>query len=116
MDNTLLSETSAFVEKMKKSDVYINYINSKKQLELKPNLKAQLDDFRKNSFEIQLGHKYGYYNCYEQLVNLKNVNDELLSNSLVKEFMEDELKLTKMISSIINCMAVEIDFDIDFLE
>ncbi len=116
MEEMLLNETKIFVDKIKTSDIYVNYVNSKKQLELKPNLKAQLDDFRKNSFEIQIGHNYGSYNCYEQLVSLKQVNDELLSNSLVKEFMDDELKLTRLISNIFHCMAEEIDFDINFLE
>lgn len=114
--NDLLNETKMFVEKIKQSDIYKDYIESKKNLELKENLNAQVDDFRRRSFEIQLDHNYGYYNCYEQLVNLKNTHDELLSNPLVKEFMDNELKLTKMLSDILNVFAEEINFDVDFLE
>ncbi|PKM50803.1 MAG: hypothetical protein CVV02_09925 [Firmicutes bacterium HGW-Firmicutes-7] len=112
----LQNQTVEFVEQIKKSDVYINFLQSKKNLALKPNLSAQFDEFRKSCFEIQLGHNYGYYNCYEQLVNLKNANDELLSHSLVKEFMEDEIKMTKLIWEIFNHLVEEIEFDVDFLE
>lgn len=112
----LLNETRIFVGKIKESDTYKNYIESKKSLELKANLNAQFDDFRRRCFEIQLDHNYGYFNCYEQLVNLKNTHDELLSNPLVKEFMDNELKMTKMLSDIISLFAEEINFDVDFLE
>lgn len=112
----LLNETRMLVDKVKQSDTYKSYIESKKTLEQKPNLNTQFDDFRKRCFEIQLDHNYGYYNCYEQLVNLKNAHDELLSNPLVKEFMDNELKMTKMISSMINLFIDEVNFDVDFLE
>lgn len=112
----LLNETKTLVEQIKQSDTYKSYTESKKSLELKANLSAQFDDFRKRCFEIQLDHNYGYFNCYEQLVNLKNTHDELLSNPLVKEFMEDELKMTKMLWSIFSVLIEEINFDVDFLE
>ncbi|PKM96183.1 MAG: hypothetical protein CVU84_00240 [Firmicutes bacterium HGW-Firmicutes-1] len=112
----LQSQTSEFVEQIKKSDIYVSFLQSKKNLEMKPSLSAQFDEFRKSCFEIQLGHNYGYYNSYEQLVNLKNANDELLSHSLVKVFMEDELNMTKLIWKIFNQLVEEIEFDVDFLE
>lgn len=112
----LLNETRLLVDKVKQSETYKNYIDSKRSLELKANLSAQFDDFRKRCFEIQLDHNYGYFNCYEQLVNLKNTHDELLSNPLVKEFMDNELKMTKLLSDMINLFVEEVDFDVDFLE
>lgn len=112
----LLNETRTLVEKIKQSDTYKDYIESKRSLELKANLSTQFDDFRKRCFEIQLDHNYGYFNCYEQLVNLKNTHEELLSNPLVKEFMDNELKMTKVLSNIINVLVDEVDFDVDFLE
>lgn len=116
MDEKLLEETKEFVNKVKTSEVYVNYIHSKSQLDQKPGLKVRLDEFRKNAFEIQAGHNYGFYNSYEQLVNLKNHNDELLCNSIIKNYMDDEQKLTKMITDVIDCFIEEIDYDVDFLE
>lgn len=111
-----MSETVAFANRIKQTEIYQNYLETRKILESKPNLKAQVDEFRKNTFLVQTGHHYGYFNSYEQMVNLKNDYDELLSNPLVKSFMDAEYRLTQMLSDIINCLTETIDFDADFLE
>lgn len=112
----IIKETKEYIDKIKKTDIYMNYIKSKENIDSKPKLKEKLDDFRRNSFEIQLSCNYGQYNCYEQILNLKNVNDELLNNFFVKEFMEDELKISKLIREIFNTIIEELDFNADFLE
>lgn len=119
MDDNLeqyMNETVAFANQIKKSEIYKNYIESRKILDSKPNLKAQVDEFRRNTFSIQTAHNYGYYNSYEQMVNLKSGYDELLSNPLVKSFMDSEFRLTQMLWDIFNGIADIIDFDIEFLE
>lgn len=111
----VLDETKEFVSKIKESEIYKNYINSKHKLQNRSCLMAQVDEFRRSSFEIQANHNYGHYNSYEKLMHLKHENDELLFDPLVKNFLDAELKLSKMLASVFNCIAEEIDFDIDFL-
>ena len=108
--------TIQLVSKVKDTDIYQDFQECKANLDAEPDLKMQVDEFRRNYFEIQAGHQYGYYNSYEQLLYLKNENDSLLSNPIVKEFLDAELKLTKLLSSIYATIAEEIDFSIDFLE
>ena len=112
----LEKDTKLFIDKIKQSSEYSNYVKAKEDLEAMPKLKQELDEFRRNYFEIQLGHDYGYFNSYEQLVSLKNLNDELLSNPYIKIFMDAELKLTETISRIFYSISDALDFDIEFLE
>lgn len=112
----ILHDTKAFMEKIKKTEVYRIYAIAKKELDSEPALAAQVDQFRRKSFEIQTGHNYGYYNSYEQMVHLKTENDELLSKPLVRRFMDAEFRLTQMMSKIFFCMAENLDFNIQFLE
>jgi len=76
----------------------------------------KVQEFRRKSFEIQVSHHYGVYNAYENLVNLKLENEELLSEPKVKMFLDAELRLSKMISVVYDTVADEIDFDIRFLD
>lgn len=115
MYSKMTEETKAFVNLVKKSPVYVEYLNYKTLLEKQPEIKEAVDSFRRQSFEIQVGHNYGYFNAYENLVNLKQENDTLLGDPIVKAYLSAELKLSKMIASIFNIISEEIDFDVDFL-
>lgn len=116
MFEKIKNETSLLVGKVKKTQEYIDYLNYKSVLERHDNLFRQVQEFRRKSFEVQLSHHYGMYNAYENLVNLKNENDDLLSDPIVKLFLDAELKLSKLISTIYDTIAEEIDFDTRFLE
>jgi len=109
-------ETSELVKKIKKTQEYIDYLNYKSVLERNQDLYRRVQEFRRKSFEIQVSHNYGMYNAYENLVNLKNENEELLSAPKVKLFLDAELNLSKMISAVYDTIAEEIDFDIRFLD
>ncbi len=108
-------ETINFVEKMKKTQSYIDYLNYKTFLENQPELLSQVNEFRKKSFEIQAGHKYGYFNAYENLLRLNEEYEDLLSEPIVKSFLNAELEVSKMINEVLNTFASEIDMDLDFL-
>lgn len=109
-------ETSELVKKIKKTQEYIDYLNYKSVLERNEDLYRRVQEFRRKSFEIQVSHHYGMYNAYENLVNLKNENEELLSTPKVKLFLDSELKLSKLISAVYDTIAEDIKFDIRFLD
>lgn len=116
MFDQIKSDTSVLVKKIKKTREYIDYLNYKSILERNEELYRKVQEFRRRSFEIQVSHHYGMYNAYENLVNLKNENEELLTEPTVKLFLDAELKLSKMISAVYDTIAEEIDFDIRFLD
>lgn len=113
---SILSKTNTFIDEIKKTDVYLRYKDLELQLKDKPELMNQVNRFRMQSFDIQISHRYGHYNSYEQIIALKKQNEELVSNPLVKSFLDAELDLTKMLATIYNRMAESIDIDMSFLD
>ncbi len=116
MFEQIKDDTSQLVKKIKKTKEYIDYLNYKSILERNEALYRRVQEFRRRSFEIQVSHHYGIYNAYENLVNLKNDNGELLTEPTVKLFLDAELRLSKLISVVYDTLAEEIDFDIQFLD
>ena len=112
----IADELNDFLNNIKDTDEYINYMHQKNQLNSDPELKLLVDDFRRRCFEIQMEHNYGFFNSYEKILSLKSENEELLSNKIVEDFLEAELKLSKALSLIYDTISTEIGFDIDFLE
>lgn len=111
----IMKKTDDFVDAIRQTEVYLSYKEVELQLKEKPKIMAKVEEFRKRSFEIQISHKYGHYNSYEQIIALKHENEELLSEPVVKKFLDAELKLTKLMSKVYGRIADDIDFDVDFL-
>lgn len=116
MNNELMNETKLFVGKIRKSPEYVDYLNYKSIIDRNQDLSEQVDAFRRKSFEIQAGHRYGYFNAYENLIGLKEEYDDLLNEPIVKAFLESELKVSKLISEVLGVFADTMDFDLQFLE
>ncbi len=109
-----VKETKALVDSIKNGQIYKDYQECKARID--DDLREKVDAFRKNSFEIQINQNYGSYNAYEQLIKLTDENEQILSDPDVKNFLDAELKLSKLLSKIYNCIYEAIDFDISFLE
>ncbi len=116
MNEEITAKTLEFVALLKKSPAYIDYLNYKTFLEDHPELFEQVNVFRKRSFDIQVGHKYGYFNAYENLLQLNEEYDDLLSEPIVRSFLNAELEVSKMINQIYNVFAEAVDFKLEFLE
>lgn len=116
VNEAILNETKAFAAKLKKSEAYVDYLNYKSFIDRQPELKEKVQAFRRKSFEIQAGHNYGYFNAYENLISLKHDNEDLLAEPIVKEFLEAELKVSKLLSQVLSTFAEEVEFDLGFLE
>ncbi len=115
MYSKMVEETNELVDKIKKSPVYIEYLNYKMLLDNKESLRRAVDDYRRKSFEIQAAHRYGYYNAYENLVRLKEEYEDVLGDPIVNAYLNAEINLSKMINTIFHTIAEGIDFDVDFL-
>lgn len=116
LQEELRSKTLEFVDLLKKSQTYIDYMNYKTFLEKQPELMEEVNVFRRKSFDIQVGHKYGYYNAYENLLRLNDEHEDLLSEPIVKSFLDAELELAKVINSIYNNFSEAVNIDMGFLE
>ena len=101
---------------VKASPLYQSYLEYKGFLENQPDLYVQVNEFRKKAFEIQSGHKYGYFNAYENLLRLNQEYETMLSEPVVQSFLDSELKVSKMLTSVMDGFSAEIGFDLDFLK
>jgi cell fate (sporulation/competence/biofilm development) regulator YlbF (YheA/YmcA/DUF963 family) len=108
-------ETKMFVDKLKKTDEYSHYGICKNSIKSNPQLLDRLNEYRKKSFEIYSSNEDSY-EVYENTVKLNNHYNELLNEPKIKEFLDAEIELSRIISSIYNCIATEIDIDIEFLK
>jgi cell fate (sporulation/competence/biofilm development) regulator YlbF (YheA/YmcA/DUF963 family) len=111
----IAQKTMEFTNAFKTSKVYQDYIISKKMIQERPELLEKVNHFRRETFEIQCSGTYGDYSNYEKISKLRKENDDLLSNPIIKDFMNAELKLSKAITNIYSIFAEEIDFDTEFL-
>lgn len=116
MSETMKEETTKLAEKIKKTTAYIDYLNFKSILERQPDIFRRVGEYRRRSFEIQISHSYGAFNAYENLLNLNKEYEELLSEPIVKSFIDAELKISKLIAGVYDTIAKEVDFDIKFLD
>lgn len=115
MKKELKEEVIEFANKIKKTQSYIDYLNYKSFLENQPELQEQVDAFRRQSFEIQAGHKYGYFNAYENLLRLNDEYEDVLNEPIVKSFLNAELEISRMIDEVFDTFTKEINIDLDFL-
>ncbi|MDA3846412.1 MAG: YlbF family regulator [Vallitaleaceae bacterium] len=111
----IIKKTELFADEIRQTDIYQKYRDLELQIKDKAGLMPRIDEFRRQSFEIQISHRYGHFNSYERIIGLKNENEDLLSEPLVKAFLDAELKLSKLLGKIYETMAEVIEFDIDFL-
>lgn len=116
MNDKIISETVSLVDKIKKSQEYIDYLNYRSILERNPELLRETEQFRRKYFEIQMSHQYGAFNAYENLISLRQESEEILSDPVVKAFLDAELNLSKLLATVYDTIAENIQFDIRFLD
>ena len=94
------------------SEEYKNFDMYRKRLIENPELKEQVNHFRAMNVRMQM-EKANAGNVDVQRFATENV--ELLNNSLVRDFLNAELILCKMMQKINSILVSEIDLELDFL-
>lgn len=91
---------------------YRRYLSAKRRMEQEPDLKKRADEFRKRNFEVQ---NSGMKNLVEVRTNLMKEFYDFLKNSLVKEYLDSEIVLCRMLQRVNLIINKNIDIDIDFM-
>lgn len=115
MYDDMYEEMIEYANRIKSSEIYIVYLEKKEVLEKDPEIMEQINSFREKSFNIQVGHEYGYLDAYERLHELENEYNGTLKKADVKEFLEAEVKLSKFISKIMHGFTKTLAFDLSFI-
>ena len=94
------------------SEEYKNFDNYRIKLLENPELKARVDQFRAANVVMQM-QKAGAGNVDMQKFAAEN--EELLDNSLVRDFLNAELVLCKMLQKINKILVSDVELELDFL-
>lgn len=81
-----------YIDALLESEEYLKYTASKEILKQYPELKEQIDAFRKKSFELQTGKE----TLPEDYENLERDYEELMKNPAASDFLEAELAFCRM--------------------
>jgi cell fate (sporulation/competence/biofilm development) regulator YlbF (YheA/YmcA/DUF963 family) len=111
-----IKETKIFVEKIKHLEEYTDYQNCKNVIETNPQLLEKVSEYKKKSFNIHIEYGDGSFECYENMLKLNKEYDEIIEQPEVKEFLEAENTLARVIEEVFDLIAKEIDLGISFIE
>lgn len=112
MAEDIIEKTEELRRLIIESDEYEKYRLYKDELDLMPELKEKLQQFRQKNFEIQLE---GKTDNKEYLVRFVNESKDILENQHTLAYLNAELALCKKLQQIYRVLSEGIDLDLDFL-
>lgn len=101
-----------FKQTILNSEEYRNFDMYRRLLLETPELKEQVNEFRMANVNMQLRNKGENRDAMQELANKYN---PLLTNSVVREFLNAELILCKMIQQINAILVSDLELELDFL-
>lgn len=93
-------------------DEYRRYLAAKEAIMGYPELKIRADEFRKRNFEMQSSMQN---NPSEVRGNLMREFSDVLKNSIVKEYLDSEIVLCRMLQYVNKIVNKDVDIDVSFL-
>lgn len=98
-----------FVDCVKESEIYRKYMQERKRLELFPDLKQRIDEYRKNLYELQNSEDGD--KLFDEVEQLEAEGTSLRDNRLVSDFLAAELAFCRMMQEIYTWITAELEFD-----
>lgn len=106
------SEMNAYVDRfidyLKSTDEYRNYIRASRNLDKSPEIKEQVDQFKKENFFLQ--HSPEHEDIYDRVEELRSKNEELLERGDVSEYLMAEWEFFRMMQKINARLMDNMDF------
>ena len=107
MNSSVEMSLDNLIDTIKNDDIYLEY---KKQLDLlrqDPELKRQVDDFRKKNYDMQMSGDMDF----AKLENFREEYREFRANPLVDSFLAAELDFCRMMQNINFKIIDAVDFE-----
>ena len=112
MTEAVRAKAEEFKQVILDSDEYGNYDMYRRLLSQTPELKAKVNEFRAANVNMQINNngenRYAMQELAEQY-------SDLLTNSVVREFLNAELILCKMMQQINVMLVADLELELDFL-
>lgn len=101
--------TEKLVKAVLESEEYQNFLKIKEQVAAEPELRKEINDFRRHNFEVQ--NSPDVLDVYEEIDKMSREYEEFRKNPLVDEFLKCELSVCRMIQQINLELIQAIDLD-----
>ena len=108
MDEHLSMALDDFIGQIKNSEVYKVYYEQVKKLNNYPNLQNQVNDYRRENFEIQ--NTYEGDELYDKTEEFFLKYEKFRENPIVSDFLASELALCRMMQEIDTRIIKGLDF------
>ncbi len=90
---------ASFVTAVKETSDYKNYAMQRDKIKAQPQLKAQIDEYRRRNYELQNSDDSGEQ-FLEKLERLEAEYAKLCENPLAEDFLQAELALCRLVQQI----------------
>lgn len=98
---------AAYIMAIKNTETYQNYAKERDKIKQYPELKAQIDDFRKLNYELQMAPDTDFI----KIDNFEREYSDFRENPLVDDFLAAELALCRMIQTANMQITEAIEFE-----
>lgn len=109
--SNIYNKAHELVKEIKDSPEYTSYMELKGKVYEDEKNKAMLDDFRSKAIEIQIAQMSGEEIDMDKLGEIKKLEEVIMLNPSLKDFMMAELKFSQMIQDINKIIADGIDIE-----
>ncbi len=112
MTDSVRIKAEEFKQTLLNSEEYQKYDNYRRKLNETPELKKRVNNFREANMRMQLD---GRAQNRDELQRLSGEYQDVLNNSVVREFLNAELILCKMIQQVNIMLVSDLELELDFL-
>lgn len=104
----VINESKLLNQRIRETEEYKNYVNTKHILCDNIDLCNRLKEFRAKNYELQ--NRQGV-NPFDEVNDLVREYDEVLHNSIVSEFLRAEQRICKLMQCVYNSLSEGLEFD-----
>ena len=90
---------------IKSSPEYQNYRKMKEKVKEEAELSKKLDEFEKAQYEVQIASLSGEEPDKEKTLNLQKIYAELITNDIMKQYFDAELKFNVILADVNKIIA-----------
>ena len=105
--NELNRAVAAYITAIKSTEIYQNYVKERDKIKQDPELKAQIDEFRKLNYVLQTAPDTDFV----KIENFEKEYSDFRENPLVDDYLSAELALCRMLQKANLQITEAIDFE-----
>ncbi|MDD2970638.1 MAG: YlbF family regulator [Lachnospiraceae bacterium] len=109
MVTELDKEIQVFVQRVKETDTYRNYILQRDKIDRQPDLKKKIDEFRKRNFELQNGDDSE--DLFDKIDAFQEESEKFREDPMVDAFLTAELEFCRMMQKVYTTISDSLGFE-----